>query len=285
MNRLTLFLKSPPTGLFITICFAVGALVGEKGNLVVICSFSILLLVHITLNVISTLNKKIRRRMWKLNVMYKTIAHDWRINENGDFQGLYHYTVRNIGKKAISVIPYDDAYWLINPKKFDIKYRVCQRNGKKRIIQRFIQERSYMEWYLQLLGLRKAFHIWWSLVIDPPLEPQEEMEYELEIFTPETEKGAFEEGGTYAGIPCNIPTEEVNLVLSGPIGYRFRLLAPAIVIDKSGKSISSLEEKIEKPKVAINGTSVRWLFKYPKTDCRYIFQYRLEKVYVDGRVI
>ncbi len=211
------------------------------------------------------------RRQMKYPVLYEFIEHNWRVTKTGDFYARIRFTVKNTSKSKLSTIPMDEGYWFRKPKRSKFEFSLI--DDDKHSIQTY--KIGIYDYALAFLSGLEVNVISWSHVVNPPLMPNEEINYEVKIETPETEIDAFSNEGTYGGIPTTIPTKEASIVYVAPKGYIFNILNPIIVIDKSGQHFQEEEKDISPPKLNRFNNIIEWNIKNLKTNRRYWFKYRL----------
>lgn len=219
----------------------------------------------------------IKKNKWysemKFPIYYKEVKHDWRLSADGDFHGNINFTIINSSNKQVTSLPFDNAYWLTTPKKIDIDFKV--KKGQKHNIKNY--RHSIFNFFVSLFLNKTINAFQWSHEIDPPLMAGEEFSYDLIVDTPETEKDAFSDEGTYAGIPVVIPTKNAYLSYVAPIGYYFEILDPVILVDSSGNRYHEEEININHPKLNHNKSILTWAINNPLSNRRYWFKYKMCK--------
>ena len=267
------------TSIFFAVGFAFTAILGKKINNYFIYFFAFLLLGYIVIYIFFVIFdlKKILywSRQMEHSIIYQNANFEWQINEKGDFFAKNIFTLKNIGSKNISVLPFDNAIWLRTPKTSKISFKLLNTANKQFLISEYIKNNYQM--LLDILSGRKAKVFAWSNVIEPPLSPGETLKYQINLEASGTEKDAFLKSGTYAGIPANIPTKLATIKFAAPTGYHFRLLDPIILLDQKGTRIEAQSDKNMGPTISASGSFLEWKLKDLQTDLRYWFKYAFIK--------
>jgi hypothetical protein len=267
------------TSIFFAVGFSFTAILGKTINNYFTYGFSLLLAGYILTYVIFLIIdlKKIFHweKQMEHSIIYQSVHFEWQVNEKGDFFAKNIFSVTNIGKKSISVLPFDNAIWLTAPKSSKISFKLLNTGGKQFLISEYIKNNYQM--ILDILSGKKAKVFSWSNVIEPPLSPGETLRYQIKLESSASEKDAFSKNGTFAGIPANIPTKSASLKFAAPNGYRFKLLDPFILLDQKGTRIEDMAEKNKGPILSASGSFLDWQLNELQTGLRYWFKYTFVK--------
>lgn len=239
-------------------------------TVIILISF---LIVYVISALIDIINAKRWHKMIHDQVVYEEINFEWRVNEKGDFDARHVYSIKNISKKPISILPFDNALWLTKPKKLNISCKIIS-NGHK--CYRIKEHRSSL--YTTILSLisKQANVVAWSYVVEPAIDPGEILKYEMLIHSEETETDAFDANGTYAGIPSVIATKSANLTFAAPTGYKFDLLNDLIVLDNNEQQVTS-PANLPYPVLSQGLTFLNWNLTNMLPRHRYWFKYKFIK--------
>lgn len=220
---------------------------------------------------------KLRRRKTPHLIEYESIKCDWRVNDQGDFEGISEYFVKNIGDDPVAHLPAEDMFWFsdvggtnqlkcrIEPISNQHQYRLSA--GSHTLYDAVLSRLAS----LTIKGFR------WEIRLTPELAPRDRFAYRLSVFSRGTERKAFSDEGTFAGVPANAPVRSINLTYSAPQKFRFELLEPVYIIDSSGERKKDEEQAIAAPKLNALGSVLMWEFSPPRTGRRYWFKYRLKR--------
>ena len=274
LRKIKSLLNSNITALAIAVSIPLTAIFSNHLHIGFVLSIAILILFYFAYIVIYSVKQKRWKKNLQRNLIYKQVEHDWAISEKGDFSANIVYTVKNVGKTVVTVIPFDNGYWLEKPPKLDFRCKVLSSSKDHKIIE---YRNTIYESLVKLFFGVKAYVISWSHSINPPLGPNDEFTFEISIETPSTEKRAFSSDGTYAGIPATIPTKQARLNFSAPKGYKFELLTPKIVLDQKGNLNDDETEHTESPVLSSARKTLTWRIDNLLTEHRYCFKYKMEK--------
>jgi len=264
---------------FFTIGCALTAIFNKNLNNYFIYAVAILFTIYLLLAICYYLKIAIEKRTWaskqKYAIIFEYVEHEWRIESNGDCYIRSTFMVKNIGNKKIKKIPFDNLGWLKPPKNIDISCEIIDTDGIKRRIKD--AQTSIYQGYLSALSKDPVSFVAWSNIIDPPLNKNQNMKYILKIFTEKTEEDAFNDRGTFAGIPVNSPTEKAVLKFIAPAGYKFHLINELIVLDDAGDNCTEKYPDFQKPSLTSSGTMLNWELKKLVPGLRFAFQYKFDK--------
>ena len=165
--------------------------------------------------------------------------------------------------------------WFSKPEKGNFKITIPPGNSDTRIIG---GKNSVYRFLLSRITGKHTYIVSWDYAIDPPLRKNQEIKYSVHISTPRTERDAFTEEGTYAGISAGIPIRNAKLSYSAPLSLRFNLLTPLLVVDNVGARNPDEESRHEFPTLHANGSTIHWEVFNLKAGLRYWFKYKLEKL-------
>ncbi len=216
------------------------------------------------------------RRLDK-KIEYTEVSLDWRVNEQGDFEGLYQYTLRNNSRLSVEMLPREDLMWFSKPDQGNFTISISPENADTTING---GENDFYHRILRRLANKHTYSIAWDYYdIDPPLRKGQKIKYSIQMKTLGTEHAAFTDEGTYAGIPAGIPIRKAKLSYSAPLSLQFNLLVPLLVVDNVGARNSEEEvlHEHELPVALESGSVIQWELSDLKAGLRYWFKYRLEK--------
>jgi len=209
-------------------------------------------------------------------IIYLLSEFDWRIYDNGNFNGNFTYIVKNISDEDVTDLPYDDIHWYNDYDDIDIQFKILDNNDKKYHI---IDYRNNL--YNQLFNYfkKKVKVISWSHIIEPSLKPNDILKYSIIINTTNSEKDAFSDVGAFAGVPAIVPIKEATINYSAPLGYKFEIITPLIIVDIKGTEITTSEDKAnyDLPELNTSKTILKWRLFNLKAGRRYWFKYKLIK--------
>lgn len=259
-----------------------GTIIGTSSSLAVIFSNEIAkwLLIAVlgmfSLYVFLLVLDYIREKNWRKNIVqgliYENVNHEWRISKNGSFVARSTFTINNVGNRPIAIIPDDNGIWFKKPES--LKFN-CRVKGSSHSI---VEYRTNMfEALSGVISGQPLYTVSWSHMLRPPLQKNTKIDIEVSIDTTETETDAFSDGGTYAGIPANIPTRRGKLYLVAPEGFRIELLNPKYIIDNNRNLDEKEIERVSGPVLSTAATSVSWEIEGLKTGYRYWFKYHFVK--------
>lgn len=215
-------------------------------------------------------------RQLATRIEYTEVSLDWRINENGDFEGRYQYKLRNNSRLSVEFLPRERLIWFSKPERGIFKIIVSpEKNLDTRIIG---GKNSIYQLLLSRVAAKHTYILTWDYAIDPPLQSGREIGYAIHVNTPGTERDAFTEAGTYAGIPAGIPIRKAKLSYSAPLSFRFNLLTPLLVVNDEGIRNFDEETLHAIPTLHAGGSIIQWEVSNLKAGLRYWFKYRLEKI-------
>ena len=233
-------------------------------------SFAIVILYFLFLAIDSLKLRKLAKEM-----EYTEVSLDWRINEQGDFDGQFQYTLRNNSRLSIEILPQERIMWFSKPKKGKFKLSLSPDNSLTRVIS---GRNSIYRFLLSRITSKHTYIVSWdNYAIDPPLEKNKEIKYTVHINTPRTERDAFTEEGTFAGISASIPIRNAKLSYSAPLSLRFNLLVPLLVVNDVGSRHPDEEARHKIPTLHANGSTIHWEISNLRAGLRYWFKYKLEK--------
>ena len=269
------------TALFISLFSFTYTLMDRKSQVVVNYAFVSILAAYVIGVSVIYVKSMIRKRRWEkelqFSLAYLSIEHDWSVNEEGDFEGRFIYQIKNVGAKSLTLIPFEDIGWDVDPEfqLFDFQ-SLASVPEKKYEFERIKHgnHEDFFEWGGQR---RRSVIKSWSIIVEPPLEPNDEITYALRIRTRASEKVAFTTKGGLAGIPVNFPTRRASIRYSAPIGYRFELLQDVLVFDGSGRRKHEIEQATSPPTLNKTQDVVTWVLEDPQIGHRYNYNYRLVK--------
>ena len=277
-NRLLLFLANPIVALVFSITVAVTAILHPKSNKIFLIIsagmvFSALLYLLITKAVAYIQNRK-----WlsahKYTIAVLNVDHEWRVSQDSTFNMSSVYSVRNIGKRSEDIIHFDNIGWFKKPEKYKMKCSFTKDNISGRLIK---GARHSVYDGLYNLFRKNIYFISWSFVVNPPLQPNDEFTYKIEIITDKTELDAFSQEGSFAGFPANLPIESAKFRLIAPESYRFEIIRSKIVINNAGNEMLGEADQLEPVSLSPSKGLITWKLSKLKPSARYIFQYRLIK--------
>jgi len=270
---------SIPFRFFFTIGCALTAIFNKNLNKYFVYAVAILFTIYLLLAIFYYLKIAIEKRTWasqqKYAIIFEYVEHEWRIERNGDCYIRSTFMVKNSGDKKIKKIPFDNLGWLKPPNNIDISCEIIDTGGIKRRIKD--AQTSIYQGNLSALSKGPVSFVAWSNIIDPPLNKNQNMKYILKIFTEKTEEDAFNDCGTFAGIPVNSPTEKAVLKFIAPAGYKFHLINELIVLDDAGDNCTEKYPDFQKPSLTSSGTMLNWELKKLVPGLRFAFQYKFEK--------
>ena len=278
LNLLRKIIVSPKTALIFSVGLAATSIIGDKINDLFVYVFIAIFIAYVVMYITMSIADYLRIRVWlKMNnqaIINEKVEHDWRVDAKGNFNGKYIYNVKNTGSSSVSVLPFDDLLWFSKPNRLKLDCAIISSSGRRRIVS---YRHTIVRYIFDVLGDLEADSIAWSHVVDPSLGHGETMRYQLNISTSATEKAAFSESGTFAGIPATIPTQQAKLHYIAPKDYYFVLIKPVLVVDNRGNRYQDEENEITPPILSGARTVLTWELRDLLFGRRYWFKYRFVK--------
>ncbi len=85
--------------------------------------------------VYGAIRRRAHSRTGSFGVIYSRVELEWRIREDGTFEGTNVYTLRNIGEEQVDRLPGDDALWFKKPIRREVEISVPDAaKGKHKIL-------------------------------------------------------------------------------------------------------------------------------------------------------
>jgi hypothetical protein len=277
-HKIKYILISPFAGLLLTLISSkTFSSFGDRLEKFLYIFFGSLLIIYIIISLIFIIHKFYQEKKWKKqyyhSCVYEQINHDWQINEKGDFFLRTQFNLKNISNEYLEFLPVEKGLFFSKIHEYEHKI-MANKGGKYRIIEfrSFFDDNIY-----PYLNFKKTYELGLSLRISPALKPNDEINFEEVINTIGTEKDAFKEKGTIAGIPANIPIKKVNFRFIAPPKYKFELLEPLFIMSFNGSNIKPLPDNIPFPKLNSSSTILTWELNNLIAFRRYSFKYRFIK--------
>jgi hypothetical protein len=218
-----------------------------------------------------------RWRMTKLleRAYYESIDFNWQFTANGDFYGRYAFTFVNGSDEPIVLLPKVDFLFWGEPDPPNVRYRVLNTGQKHHRLE--ANGHQIVKAISRLLNMDYS-RVEFDLYIQPPVRAGDNVSFEIEMETNESERDAFTKG-TYLGIPAPILIKKACLYCAAPPGFKFVLLEPfgPIVVDLQGNRQPDQDHvPIPAPTLGPGGGTLKWELNDLAPERRYWLKYKFE---------
>lgn len=203
-------------------------------------------------------------------VVYEIIAKWFIVNKEGDISSDFKYNLYN--NSDVPILEFcSDREGFYKEVNYNPNYYI---NNRKIITRSSKKSKRNILYHNMDIGTYIYEN---NLEINPALEPKEELILYRQYDVSKSEKGAFTSKGTFAGLRIFYPTNKVVMYLFSPPHYKATLLN-YFVGDENGNILFQERKRQLSPKVLYGSHCICWTIIYPKTNYRYWFKYRIEKL-------
>jgi len=182
------------------------------------------------------------------------------------FKGEIDSIIINVSNTNLSILPPQQGYWFgWNIKSFELRPIAYGNDEGKYNLQRvFCAEDKIIR--RDIDGTEKKVTLFtWQFKIEPAIVPGKSFHFGQVFETKDTERDAFTEQGSFAGMSSPFPVETLTSEVNAPEGYRF-INKGYLVRDSMGIDV---EAKIDEPEFSSDGSRINWTIKDPVPSLKY----------------
>lgn len=196
--------------------------------------------------------------------------------ENYDFKGEIEYFVENISNISIVDLPLHIAHWSGWNVSYELFNPIVYGNNRTY----YTLEQSFYKFEIdrtELDGSRKEVTSFnWQLRVNPSLEPKQSLHYGIIVKTNTTERDAFTENGSFAGMSSLLPVDTMICEIVAPQNYFFNY-KDYIIRDRKGNTLNDEVKRVKKPEFLENGRKIIWEVEKPIPTARYLVGIQIVK--------
>lgn len=190
---------------------------------------------------------------------------------NYDFNGEIEYFIENISNISIVDLQHGGAGWFgwdIKCKKFLPKVYGAD-SGLYSIEKKSFSANESINKSGVFGGNEKKVTVFdWQFKINPPLASTRSLHYGVKIETENTERDAFTEKGSFAGMLTQLPVDSMACELYAPDGYQF-INKGFVVRDSGGIDVKN---SWCSPEFSENGRKISWSVEKPLPTLQYLIR-------------